>query len=166
MDYLGLYSSYNVDTLYALTFTIFGVAILILLIAFNIAEAVKASREKCYYFTLLTCGNAWGLAATLVFLVLGYACKSSQNDSVAELNNTTISVCGDTFDSVIGNVKYLSRRYDNKVESFKFMYGDNIISKEQYVNDILNEFYSTGSSDSSDYNAEFKDATVNLKKGI
>ena len=46
------------------------------------------------------------------------------------------------------------------------MYGDNIISKEQYVNDILNEFYNTGSSDSPDYNAEFKDATVNLKKGM
>ena len=71
-----------------------------------------------------------------------------------------------TQDSVIHNVKYLSKRYDNKIESFKFMYGNNIISKEQYVNDILNEFYSTGSSDSPDYSAEFKDATVNLKKGM
>lgn len=165
MDYLGLYSSYNVDTLYALTFTIFGVVILILLVAFNIAEAVRASREN-HYFTLLTGGNAWALVGALVLLAFGYACKSSQNDSVAELNNTTISVCGDTFDSVINNVKYLSKRYDNKVESFKFMYGDNIISKEQYVNDILNDFYSTGSSDSPDYSAEFKDATVNLKKGM
>lgn len=166
MDYLGLYNSYSVDALYALTFTILGVVILILLVALNIVGAVRASREEHSYFTLLTGGNAWALVGALAFLAFGYACKSSQNDSVAELNNTTISVCGDTFDSVIGNVKYLSKRYDNKVESFKFMYGDNIISKEQYVNDILNDFYSTGSSDSPDYNAEFKDATVNLKKGM
>lgn len=165
MDYLGLYNNYNVDGTYALASTLFGVAILILLIVFNIADVVKAKREKCA-FTLLRGGNAWGLIATLVFLVLGYACKYSQNDSIVELNNTTISVCGDTLNSVINNVKYLSRRYDNKVESFKFMYGDNIISKEQYVNDILNEFYSTGSSDSPNYNAEFKDATINLKKGM
>lgn len=165
MDYLGLYNRYNVDGTYALASTLFGVAILILLIVCNIADVVKAKREKCA-FTLLHGGNAWGLIATLVFLVFGYACKYSQNDSIVELNNTTISVCGDTFDSVINNVKYLSKRYDNKVESFKFMYGDSIISKEQYVNDILNDFYSTGSSDSPNYNAEFKDATVNLKKGM
>lgn len=99
-------------------------------------------------------------------MAFGYGIKLSQNGNITELNNTTVSVCGDTLDSVIRNVKYLSKRYDNKLESFKFMYGDNIISKEQYVNDILNEFYSTGSSDSPDYSAEFKDATVNLKKGM
>lgn len=106
--------------------------------------AMGGRTYKGSEFTILTCGNAFVLGVVLVFLASGYFLKSSHNDSVTDLNNTTTSVCGDTLDSVINNVKYLSRRYDNKVESFKFMYGDNIISKEQYVNDILNEFYKYG----------------------
>lgn len=165
MDYFSLYSSYHFDELLSLMFTVFGVTILVLLIAYNIDDAVKASR-KGSEFTLLSYGNVGVLVVALSFMAFGYGIKLSQNGSITELNNTTVSVCGDTLDSVINNVKYLSRRYDNKVESFKFMYGDNIISKEQYVNDILNEFYSMGSSDSPNYNAEFKDATINLKKGM
>lgn len=165
MDYFSLYSSYHFDELLSLIFTVFGVTILVLLIAYNIDDAVKASRKEST-FTLLSYGNVGVLVVALSFMAFGYGIKLSQNGSITELNNTTVSVCGDTLDSVINNVKYLSRRYDNKVESFKFMYGDNIISKEQYVNDILNEFYSTGSSDSPNYNAEFKDATINLKKGM
>ena len=145
-------------------FTVFGVTILVLLIAYNIDDGVKASCKEST-FTLLSSGNVAVLVVALFFMAFGYFVKSLQNGSITELNNTTVSVCGDTLDSVIHNVKYLSKRYDNKIESFKFMYGDNIISKEQYVNDILNEFYNTGSSDSPDYNAEFKDATVNLRKG-
>lgn len=165
MDYFSLYSSYHFDELLSLMFTVFGVTILVLLIAYNIDDAVKASRKEST-FTLLSYGNVGVLVVALSFMAFGYGIKLSQNGSITELNNTTVSICGDTLDSVIHNVKYLSRRYDNKVESFKFMYGDNIISKEQYVNDILNEFYNTGSSDSPDYNAEFKDATVNLRKGM
>ena len=165
MDYLELYSSYHFDELCSLMITLFGVAILVLLIAYNIDDAVKASRKEST-FTLLSSGNVAVLVVALFFMAFGYGIKLSQNGNITELNNTTVSVCGDTLDSVIRNVKYLSKRYDNKLESFKFMYGDNIISKEQYVNDILNEFYSTGSSDSPDYSAEFKDATVNLKKGM
>ena len=165
MDYLELYSGYHCDELLVLMFTLFGVAILILLIAYNIDDAIKASRKEST-FRLLSSENVAVLVVALFFMGFGYGIKLSQNDSITELNNTTVSVCGDTLDSVIHNVKYLSKRYDNKVESFKFMYGNNIISKEQYVNDILNEFYSTGSSGSSDYSAEFKDATVNLKKGM
>ena len=165
MDYFSLYNNYNCDGLWAFTFTLFGVAILLLLVGFNIDDAVKASRKESA-FNPLTFGNAAVLVFALGFLASGYFVKSLQNGSITELNNTTVSVCGDTLDSVIHNVKYLSKRYDNKIESFKFMYGDNIISKEQYVNDILNEFYNTGSSDSPDYSAEFKDATINLKKGI
>jgi hypothetical protein len=165
MDYFSLYSSYHFDELLSLMFTVFGVTILVLLIAYNIDDAVKASRKEST-FTLLSYGNVGVLVVALSFMAFGYGIKLSQNGSITELNNTTVSICGDTLDSVIHNVKYLSKRYDNKVESFKFMYGDNIISKEQYVNDILNEFYNTGSSDSLDYNAEFKDATVNLRKGM
>lgn len=165
MDYFSLYSSYHFDELLVLTFALFGVAILVLLIAYNIDDAIKDSRKECT-FTLLSSGNVAVLVVALSFMAFGYGSKLSQNGSITELNNTTVSVCGDTLDSVIHNVKYLSKRYDNKIESFKFMYRDNIISKEQYVNDILNEFYNTGSSDSPDYNAEFKDATVNLKKGM
>lgn len=165
MDYFSLYSSYHFDELLSLMFTVFGVTILVLLIAYNIDDAVKASRKEST-FTLLSYGNVGVLVVALSFMAFGYGIKLSQNGSITELNNTTVSICGDTLDSVIHNVKYLSKRYDNKIESFKFMYGDNIISKEQYVNDILNEFYSTGSSDSPNYNAEFKDATINLKKGM
>ena len=165
MDYFSLYSSYHFDELLSLIFTVFGVTILVLLIAYNIDDAVKASRKEST-FTLLSYGNVGVLVVALSFMAFGYGIKLSQNGSITELNNTTVSICGDTLDSVIHNVKYLSKRYDNKIESFKFMYGDNIISKEQYVNDILNEFYNTGSSDSPNYNAEFKDATINLKKGM
>lgn len=165
MNYLGLYSDYHCDELLVFMFNLFGVAILILLIAYNIDDAIKASRKEST-FTLLSSGNVAVLVVALLFMGFGYGIKLSQNGSITELNNATVSICRDTLDSVIHNVKYLSKRYDNKVESFKFMYGDNIISKEQYVNDILNEFYSTGSSGSPDYNAEFKDATVNLKKGM
>ena len=165
MDYFSLYNNYNCDGLWAFTFTLFGVVILLLLVGSNIDDAVKASREESA-FNQLTFGNMAVLVLALGFLASGYFVKSLQNGSITELNNTTVSVCGDTLNSVIHNVKYLSKRYDNKLESFKFMYGNNIISKEQYVNDILNEFYSTGSSGSPDYSAEFKDATVNLKKGM
>lgn len=165
MDYFSLCNNYSCDGLWAFTFTLFGVVILLLLVGSNIDDAVKASREESA-FNPLTFGNMAVLVLALGFLASGYFVKSLQNGSITELNNTTVSVCGDTLNSVIHNVKYLSKRYDNKVESFKFMYGDNIISKEQYVNDILNEFYSTGSSDSPNYNAEFKDAAINLKKGM
>ena len=165
MDYFSLYANYNWIELHSLVFTLFGMGILVLQIAYNIDDAIKASRKEST-FRLLSSGNMAVLVVALFFMGFGYGIKLSQNGSIAELNNTTISVCGDTLDSVIHNVKYLSKRYDNKIESFKFMYGNNIISKEQYVNDILNEFYSTGSSGSPDYNAEFKDATVNLKKGM
>lgn len=39
MDYFSLYNNYNCDRIWAFTFTLFGVVILLLLVGFNIDDA-------------------------------------------------------------------------------------------------------------------------------
>ena len=72
MDYLELYSGYHCDELLVLMFTLFGVAILILLIAYNIDDAIKASRKEST-FTLLSSGNMAVLVVALFLWDLGMA---------------------------------------------------------------------------------------------
>ena len=66
MDYLELYSSYHFDELCSLMLTLFGVAILVLLIAYNIDDAVKAYCKEST-FTLLSSGNVAVLVSRFVF---------------------------------------------------------------------------------------------------
>lgn len=66
--------------------------------------------------------------------------------------------------SLVDNVNYLSDKYDSKIDTFRIMYGDNMTSREEYINNILAEFYgSKPASGNFDYSAEYKELAKALR---
>lgn len=72
MDYYSLHANYNWVELHSLVFTLFGMGILVLQIAYNIDDAIKASRKEST-FTLLSSGNMAVLVVALFLWDLGMA---------------------------------------------------------------------------------------------
>lgn len=66
--------------------------------------------------------------------------------------------------SLVDNVNYLSDKYGSKIDTFRIMYGDNMPSREEYINNILAEFYSGKPvSGNFDYSAEYKELANALR---
>lgn len=70
----------------------------------------------------------------------------------------------DNLENLVANVNYLSNTYDNKIDIFRIMYKDNVPSREDYINNILAEFYSGKPvSGNFDYSAEYKELANTLR---
>ena len=66
--------------------------------------------------------------------------------------------------SLVNSVNYLSDKYDSKIDTFRIMYKDNVPSREDYINNILAEFYSgKPASGNFDYSAEYKELANALR---
>lgn len=66
--------------------------------------------------------------------------------------------------SLVDNVNYLSDKYDSKIDTFRIMYVDNMPSREEYINNILAEFYGGEPVNGNfDYSAEYKELAKALR---
>ena len=65
------------------------------------------------------------------------------------------------------NVELLNDKYNERLDYFKFVYGDDAPSRKEYINNMLNEFYGqTVSSDKVNYRDEIKEVEQSLRKGV
>lgn len=99
--------------------------------------------------------------------IVGNSLMKPSNNRLEALNNTSIEGCGDSIENVVYNVEYLSNKYNERFDYFKFAYGDNAPSRKEYINNILNGFYGqTVSSDKVNYKDEIKEVEQSLRKGV
>lgn len=104
--------------------------------------------------------------------------KSNRNDTHYKINElltynqlqdmlTVNSVSNiDTFKN---NINYLKDTYATKIKTFKVMYGkDSVISEDNYINSILNQFYlgkiDNTPTDITGFEEDYPRVSINLKK--
>ena len=104
--------------------------------------------------------------------------KSNRNDTHYKINElltynqlhdmlTVNSVSNiDTFKN---NINYLKDTYTTKIKTFKVMYGkDSVISEDDYINSILNQFYlgkiDNTPTDITGFEEDYPRVSINLKK--
>ena len=167
MDYFSLYESFSN---YRLDFRnrpeilistgiaciIVGVLLLVLAVCKDLNDRVI----PCFM------GIGFLVIGSALFISIMYSTGSPSNRLKA-LNSASIEGCGDSIENVVYNVEYLSDKYNERLDYFKFAYGDDAPSRKEYINSILNGFYGkTISSDSVDYKDELKEVETSLRKGI
>ena len=72
-------------------------------------------------------------------------------------------------DAFKNNVNYLKDTYATKIKTFKVMYGkDSVISEDNYINSILNQFYlgkiDNTPTDITGFEEDYPRVSINLKK--
>lgn len=88
----------------------------------------------------------------------------SIEDKSEELRKLAYDNNINNLENLVTNVNYLSNTYDSKIDTFRIMYGDNVPSREDYINNILAEFYgSKPASGNFDYSAEYKELANALR---
>lgn len=165
MDYYELYWTYNNYD----KFLKMPIVLMCLAVIFGIACIVTSgSKDKSEYSLSFVSGVSslfcvcFILTAFVFWLGTGIA-----RGRVAELNKVTIESFGDTLENFADNVEYLSDKYNERLDHFRFVYGDNAPSRKEYINNILNEFYGqTVSSDKVNYRDEIKEVEQSLRKGV
>lgn len=166
MDYFSLYesfSTYKVDLgsnpMFAFCVGICFIIIGVVLLSLNLTNY---SDNKAIAVIM----GVPFLVAGAVIIMCGTQMKSSGN-RLEVLNNIAFEGCGDSIENVVYNVECLSNKYNERLDYFKFVYGDDAPSRKEYINSILNVFYGkTISSDSVDYKDELKEVETSLRKGI
>lgn len=166
MDYFSLYesfSTYKVDLgsnpMFAFCVGICFIIIGVVLLSLNLTNY---SDNKAIAVIM----GVPFLVAGAVIIMCGTQMKSSGN-RLEVLNNIAFEGCGDSIENIVYNVEYLSDKCNERLDYFKFAYGDDAPSRKEYINSILNGFYGkTISSDSVDYKDELKEVETSLRKGI
>ena len=166
MDYFSLYesfSTYKVDLgsnpMFAFCVGICFIIIGVVLLSLNLTNY---SDNKAIAVIM----GVPFLVAGAVLIMCGTQMKSSGN-RLEVLNNAAFEGCGDSIENVVYNVELLNDKYNERLDYFKFVYGDDAPSRKEYINSILNGFYGkTISSDSVDYKDELKEVEQSLRKGI
>ena len=74
--------------------------------------------------------------AGAVLIMCGTQMKSSGN-RLEVLNNIAFEGCGDSIENVVYNVELLNDKYNERLDYFKFVYGDDAPSRKEYINNIL-----------------------------
>lgn len=169
MDYFSLYESFstyrvgyanNTEALFWLgIFCAVGGVITLLLCALEIKE-----NKDMAFIGILGIGIG---ACGFLLITTNKSRVDETNNKFRALNIAAFEGCGDSIENVVYNVEYLSNKYNERFDYFKFAYGDNAPSRKEYINNILNEFYGkTISYDSVDYKDELKEVEQSLRKGI
>ena len=166
MDYFSLYesfSTYKVDLGSNPMFSFcVGICCIILGVVLLSLNLTNYSDNKAIAVIM----GVPFLVAGAVLIMCGTQMKSSGN-RLEVLNNIAFEGCGDSIDNVVYNVEYLSDKYNERLDYFKFVYGDDAPSRKEYINNILNEFYGqTVSSDRVNYSDEIEEVEQSLRKGI
>lgn len=68
------------------------------------------------------------LVVGTAFIVANSLMKPS-NNRLEALNSAAFEGCGDSIENIVYNVEYLSNKYDERLDYFKFAYGDNAPSR-------------------------------------
>lgn len=169
MDYLELYESFstyrvgyanNTEALFWLgIFCAVGGVVTLLLCALEIKE-----NKDMAFIGILGIGIG---ACGFLFIATNKSRVDETNNKFVALNSAAFEGCGDSIENVVYNVEYLSDKYNERLDYFKFAYGDDAPSRKEYINNVLNEFYGkTISYDSVDYKDELKEVETSLRKGI
>ena len=166
MDYFSLYesfSNYKADFINNPKFMVsVGTVCVILGILFLVFAVSTDLTER-----VIPAFMAIGFLVVGTAFIVGNSLMKPSNNRLEALNNASIEGCGDSIENVVYNVEYLSNKYNERFDYFKFAYGDNAPSRKEYINSVLNEFYEkTISSDSVDYKDELKEVETSLRKGI
>lgn len=166
MDYFSLYESFGIykvdlgsNPVFALCVGVCCIIIGVVLLSLSLANY---SDNKAIAVVM----GVPFLVTGAVLIMCGTRMKSPGNRLEA-LNSAAFEGCGDSIENVVYNVEYLSDRYDERLDYFKFAYGDDVPSRKEYINNVLNEFYGqTVSSDRVNYRDEIKEVEQSLIKGI
>lgn len=166
MDYFSLYESfgyYKIDYIGNPKFMISaGIACVILGVLILVIAVCKDLNDR-----VIPAFMAIGFLVVGTAFIVANSLMKPSNNRLEALNSAAFEGCGDSIENVVYNVEYLSDKYDERLDYFKFAYGDNAPSRKEYINSILNGFYGkTVSSDSIDYKDELKEVETSLRKGI
>ena len=166
MDYYSLYESfsyYKLDYIDNPKFTISaGIACVILGVLLLVVAVCKDLNDR-----VIPAFMAIGFLVVGTAFIVANSLMKPSNNRLEALNSASIEGCGDSIENVVYNVEYLSDKYNERLDYFKFAYGDDAPSRKEYINSILNGFYGkTVSSDSVDYKDELKEVETSLRKGI
>ena len=111
-----------------------------------------------------------GMALMVAFVIclfvspLPFTKYNHSEDKSEELRKLAYDNNISNLKSLVDNVNYLSDKYDSKIDTFRIMHGDNMPSREEYINNILAEFYSGKPvSGNFDYSAEYKELANTLR---
>lgn len=169
MDYFSLYESFstyrvdyatNTEVLFwlGIVCAVGGVLLLILC-----ALGIRENRDLAYLGILGMLIGACGF----LFIATNKSREDEANSKFRALNSAAFEGCGDSIENVVYNVEYLSDKYNERLDYFKFAYGDDAPSRKEYINNVLNEFYGqTVSSDRVNYSDEIEEVEQSLRKGI
>lgn len=169
MDYLGLYESFstyrvgyanNTEALFWLgIFCAVGGVITLLLCALEIKENKDMALIGILGMAIGACG--------FLFIATNKGRVDETNNKFRALNSAAFEGCGDSIENVVYNVELLNDKYNERLDYFKFVYGDDAPSRKEYINNMLNEFYGqTVSSDRVNYRDEIKEVEQSLRKGV
>ena len=160
MDY---YELANKASSYAFTSeisSVFYFGCLIFIVLFALAAISLLIAGKFDEFTTACMGGL--LFCVMFFLCNNYSLENTRKaDELKKLaSDNNIS----SLDDLVGNVDYLSDRYSEKLDTFKIIYKDSMPSREEYINNILTEFYNKKPiSVDFDYSTEYKEVVEHLK---
>ena len=160
MDY---YELANKASSYAFTSeisSVFYFGCIIFIILFALAAISLLIARKFDEFTTACMGGL--LFCVMFFLCNNYSLENTRKaDELKKLaSDNNIS----SLDDLVGNVGYLSTIYSEKIDTFEVMYRDNVLSKKEYVNNILTEFYNKKPiSVDFDCSTEYKEVVEHLK---
>lgn len=166
MDYLGLYESfinYKIEYIGNPKFMISaGIACVILGVLLLVIAVCKDLNDR-----VIPVFMAIGFLVVGTAFIVANSLMKPSNNRLEALNSAAFEGCGDSIENIVYNVEYLSNKYDERLDYFKFAYGDDAPSRKEYINNILNEFYGqTVSSDRVNYRDEIKEVEQSLRKGI
>jgi len=136
MDY---YELANKASSYAFTSeisSVFYFSCLIFIVIFALAAIFLLIAGKFEEFTT-------ACIAGFFFCVIFLSFNNYSSDNARKLDELSKLASDNnisSLDDLVGNVDYLSNRYNEKLDTFEVMYRDNIPSKKEYVNNILTKF--------------------------
>lgn len=167
MDYFSLYESfsyykmdYMVNPKFMISAGIACIIVGVLLLVLAVCKDLNDRVIPCFM------GIGFLVIGSALLISIMYSAGSPSNRLKA-LNSAAFEGCGDSIENVVYNVELLSDKYDERLDYFKFAYGDDAPSRKEYINSILNGFYGkTVSSDGVDYKDELKEVETSLRKGI
>lgn len=166
MDYFSLYesfSTYRVDFMTNPKFMIsVGIACVILGVLFLGFTVYTDLTDR-----VVPAFMAIGFLVVGTAFIVGNSLMKPSNNRLEALNSAAFEGCGDSIENVVYNVECLSDKYNERLDYFRFVYGDDAPSRKEYINNILNEFYGkTVSSDRVNYRDEIKEVEQSLRKGV
>lgn len=105
-----------------------------------------------------------GASLVVCFIFTFTKFTSANGDRLEELRKLAYDNNISSLENLIDNANYLSDKYDSKIDTFRIMYGDNMPRREDYINNILAEFYGGEPvNENFDYSTEYRELAKALR---